>query len=475
MENVSLTTTLPYVNSKPHIGFAVEIIRADVLARFFRAQGKNVFFSTGTDEHGVKIYQKAQEENENIEEYVKRYAEHFMSLKESLNLSYNAFIRTTDEKHKKAAQEFWKRCKENGDIYKKYYSIKYCVGCELEKTDSELDENGDCPLHKGKKIELIEEENYFFRFSRYEEALTSLLKENPDFIIPASRKKEAEAFLKKGLQDFSISRIKEKMPWGIPVPEDEEHVMYVWFDALVNYLSTLNWPKEEYKKWWPSLQLCGKDNLRQQSLMWQAMLMSAKIEPSKQIMVGGFILNNGEKMSKSLGNVVDPLEIVENYSTDSLRYFLLRHIHPFEDSDFTQERFYENYTAHLVNGLGNVVSRVLTLSEKYCEKDFSYNSLSSFPEEYISFFKKYSFNEMMDYIWSRIQKIDERMTKEEPFKIVKTEREKGVKIIQELVQEIYTISYLLEPCMPETSEKIKKAIEENKKPESLFPRKEKSK
>jgi len=286
-EKVYITTTLPYVNAKPHIGFATEIIRADVFARYQKILGKDVFFNTGTDEHGQKIYDKAIEAEKTPQEYVDGYSAEFKKLIPALGISPDIhFIRTTDEHHKKAAQEMWRRCVANGDIYKAQHAVKYCKGCELEKTESEL-EGGKCPLHQNYDIEVREEENYFFRFSKYQEILLELYRTNPRFVIPDFRLKEIVTFVEGGLQDFSVSRLKSKMSWGIPVPEDEEHVMYVWFDALTNYISTLGWPeKEDFDGWWPGIQFAGKDNLRQQSAIWQAMLLSAKLPTSKQIYRG---------------------------------------------------------------------------------------------------------------------------------------------------------------------------------------------
>ncbi|MFZ2882356.1 MAG: methionine--tRNA ligase, partial [Candidatus Moraniibacteriota bacterium] len=309
-----ITTTLPYINADPHVGFAREIIEADVMARFHGANGDEVFFNTGTDEHGLKIFRKAEELGMNVQEYCDKKALEFDKLKIALNLSYNNFIRTTDEKHIKAAQEFWRICDKNGYIYKKNYKIKYCVGCELEKTDSELvDEK--CPDHPNMELEIIEEENYFFRYSAFQEKLAELYKSNPKLVFPKKRFNEAKSFLEGGLQDFSISRLKDKMPWGVPVPNDENQVMYVWFDALVNYISAIGWPEnlESFEKWWPGVQVCGKDNLRPQAAMWQAMLMSVNLPASTQIFVNGFITVNGQKMSKSLGNVISPYEMVEKF------------------------------------------------------------------------------------------------------------------------------------------------------------------
>lgn len=466
---ISITTTLPYVNANPHVGHALEFVQADIMARYNRLIGNEVFFNTGTDEHGIKIFRKAAEEGKEVKGYVDEYASRFQTVLKKLDISYDAFIRTTDPKHIVAAQEFWKRCKDNGDIYKKEYKVKYCVGCELEKTDSELvDEK--CPIHPTTPIELIEEENYFFRFSKYQEALLELYTTRPDFVVPQTRLREITSFAERGLQDFSISRLKEKMPWGIPVPEDENHVMYVWFDALVNYISTLGWPDEKYMTWWPSVQFAGKDNLRQQSAMWQAMLMSANIQSSKQIIIHGFINSGGQKMSKSIGNVIDPMMLIDAYSIDAVRYYLARHVHPFEDSDMTVERFHEVYTANLVNGLGNLVSRVMKLAETYLETPIEKPESAPFPEEYTQALEAYEFNKAMDYVWSRIGQADGRMTTEEPFKVVKTDPKEGKRIIAELVLELYHIARLLEPIMPETSAKMKETVLANKKPETMFPR-----
>jgi len=273
-----VTTTLPYVNSDPHLGHALEFVQADCFVRHSRLSQIDTLFNIGTDEHGIKIYRKAEEKGVAVEDYVAQYAERFRTFADELGIDYSHFIRTTDVHHVHAAQEFWRRAKENGHIYKKKYSIKYCVGCELEKSDSEL-ENGRCPIHPNLEVELIDEENYFFAFSRFTEDLQKLYVERQNFVVPDYRFNEIRAFVDRGLKDFSISRLKEKMPWGIEVPDDPDHVMYVWFDALVNYISTLGWPEEQetFEMFWPVIQFAGKDNLRQQSAMWQAMLMSTDI------------------------------------------------------------------------------------------------------------------------------------------------------------------------------------------------------
>ncbi len=472
-KNFYITTTLPYVNSDPHVGFAMEVIRADAIARFYTAQGYNVFFNTGTDEHGLKIYQKALENNETPQQYVDRYAQKFKDLKGILNLSYTSFIRTTDTKHIEAAQEFWKACDNKGDIYKKLYKIKYCIGCELEKTDSELVDD-KCPLHPDKAIEIIDEENYFFRWSNYQQKLLDLYTARPDFVLPDFRLNEIKKFVERGLEDFSISRLKSKMPWGIEVPGDSEHVMYVWFDALVNYIAAIGWPTNntEFNSWWPGVQYAGKDNLRQQSAMWQAMLMSADIEPSRQIVINGFITSGGQKMSKSVGNVINPIDVVNEYGTDALRYYLLREITPFEDGDFTMDAFKVTYNANLANGIGNLTSRILKLSETYLENAVEISAYT-LPEEYIESFKKYELNKVSNIVWNYINDTDKFIQEQEPFKVIKVDIEKGKAQIVTLVQRLYAIACMLEPLLPETAQKIKSAIVQNKKPEQpLFLRKD---
>lgn len=464
-----ITTTLPYVNAEPHVGFAKEILEADVLARFHRTNGDEVFFNTGTDEHGQKIYDKAKDFGMDTQKYCDDMAAKFDRLKEALNLSYDKFIRTTDENHVKAAQEFWKICDKNGDIYKKNYKIKYCIGCELEKTDSEL-VDGKCPDHPNMELEIREEENYFFRFSAYQEKLLKLYEENPDFVLPKKRLNEIRNFVEKGLEDFSISRLKEKMPWGVPVPGDENQVMYVWFDALVNYVSTLGWPneKEKFEKFWPGVQVCGKDNLRQQSAMWQAMLFSAGLPNSKQVFVNGFITVGGQKMSKSLGNVISPYEMVEKFGTDATRYLLLSGASFGEDFDITWEKLIEKYNADLANGLGNLVSRVIKLTE-----DFSFvlkvEPLVSEGSTFKSLIDKMELSQALGDIWEIVKDCNRFIDENKPWELKKTDEEKFKEVMQELISNLNLLSEILASFLPETSEKIKKALE-TKKAEPLFQR-----
>lgn len=471
MEKFYITTTLPYVNAEPHIGFAMEIIRADVLARMHRELGDEVFFNTGTDEHGQKIFQKATEAGLDPQAYCDEYASKFGELKTGLNLSYDNFIRTTDEHHLKAAQEFWKRCEAKGDIYKKTYKVKYCVGCELEKTDSELVE-GKCPLHPTQNLESIEEENYFFKFSEYQQKLLDLYEARHNFVCPDFRQNEMKIFVAGGLQDFSISRLKSKMPWGVEVPGDPSQVMYVWFDALVNYISALGWPEntEKFNDFWPGVQVCGKDNLRQQTAMWQAMLMSADLPNSKQVFVGGFLTSGGQKISKSLGNTINPLEWSKKYGVDALRYFLLAEVSVFEDSDVTIERFEEAYQAGLANGIGNLAARVATMAERIGLK--VPEQKMGMREEVVNKLNTYRFDEAMKFIWDDIKRADTLINQREVWKLTGEEQQF---VLADLVRIIRQIGADLVPFMPETAEKLKTQFgkEEIKRGDNLFQRIEK--
>ena len=500
-----LTTTLPYVNAPLHMGHALEFVRADAVARYKKLLGFDVYFNTGTDEHGIKIYGRAKEEGLSVQEFVDRGFEIFKEQIKMFGVSDDAhFIRTTEERHEKAAQEFWKRVAENGYIYKKNYEAKYCIGCESEKTDSEL-VDGECPEHPGKKLEIIEEENYFFKYSAFGGKILDFYEQNPNFVIPEFRFNEMKAFVKNGLQDFSISRLKSKMPWGIPVPDDPDHVMYVWFDALVNYISTLGWPAspllvEEgvrgggfkdspprlsgtppskggenlFEKYWVRgnpTQYCGKDNTRFQSVMWQAMLMAAGLPNSHQIVVNGFITGEGGvRMSKTLGNVVDPRDIVRDYGIDALRYFLLREVGSFEDSPFTLERFKNAYNSGLANGLGNLASRILTLSEKY---DVSLKNRQPFLLNQVGkWMEIFDIKQAMDEIWWHISDIDKFIADKKPFSLFKTNPEKAKSDVLNSLYRLQDIAATLKPFLPETSGKIIELIEQNKKPiEPLFPRK----
>ncbi len=480
-----ITTTLPYVNAEPHVGHALEFIRADIIARWQSLTGHEVFFNTGTDEHGSKIYQKAAQAGISTQAFVDQNAAKFKELLPLLGIQDKVnFVRTTDPHHIAAAQEFWRRVAKNGYIYKKDYAIKYCVGCELEKTDSEL-VNGRCPLHPLQELEIIQEENYFFKFSAFGPKLAAFYEAHPDFVVPNFRYNEIKAFVSRGLEDFSISRLKSKMPWGIEVPDDPNQVMYVWFDALVNYISAIGWPDDQvrgetvpgaFEKWWVLsggvVQYCGKDNLRQQSAMWQAMLMAAGLPPSRTIVIDGFVTGEGGvKMSKSLGNTIDPLEIIHEYGTEAMRYFVSRELSPFEDSPFTKEKFKEAYNANLANGVGNLTSRIMKMAADNLPQPISLPAVE-YPEAYRQAMDAYNIQAAANIIWQEIGEADRIIQSQAPFKLVKTDREAALLIISDLVARLYKVAYLLAPILPETAETIRGLVEGNSMPTApLFLRK----
>ena len=471
--NRYITTTLPYVNADPHIGFASEVVSADALARYWRLIGHEVFFNTGTDEHGQKIAEKADEKGESRQDYVDHFANEFKKLGEGLGLSYDRFIRTTDADHKAAAQAIWQKCLDSGDIYKKKYKGLYCVGDEMFLRDSDL-VNGRCPNHPNMEPQVVEEENYFFALSKYQGYLTEYLS-RPGVIVPEWRRVEALNFVEGGLEDFSISRERERLNWGVDVQDDENQVMYVWFDALTNYISTLGWPEDKegnFEKFWREgevIQVAGKDQVRFQSIMWQAMLKSAGVKATDKVVYHGFINSGGQKMSKSLGNVINPYDLVSRYGTEATRYLLLRHVHPFEDTDVTFERMDEWYTANLVNGLGNLVARVMKLAETHLD-----NPVEAVEEDLLTEFKEamdnFDIQKATDVIWKEIGDLDAYITTTEPFKLVKTDKSAAIEIIAESAERVYRIACHLEAIMPSTSKIIKEAVLANKKPDNLFNR-----
>ncbi|MBI2630688.1 methionine--tRNA ligase [Candidatus Nomurabacteria bacterium] len=466
-----ITTTIPYVNADPHIGFALELVQSDAIARYQRLIGREVFFSTGTDEYGQKIWEASQKQGKPVQEYVDHYAQVFLDLTKSLNLSVDNFIRTTSKEHIEAAQKFWRLCDTRGDIYKKKYQGLYCVGCEKFIVEKDLID-GKCAFHPTLTPEMVEEENYFFRLGKYKEELLEYLN-GEKAIIPEWRRKEAIDFVENAIEDFSVSRSKERLTWGVPIPDDDTQVMYVWFGAFVNYISTLGWPnqKEKFEKFWTqgeTVQTAGKDMVKFQSVMWQGMLMSAGIKTTDIVVYHGFVTGEGGiRMSKSLGNVINPNDIVKEYGTDALRYFLLREISSFEDSPFTMERFKEAYNSGLANGLGNLVSRILTMAENYGVAFMAPDAETVFPIE------NFNIKEYADKIWAKIADADKKIQETEPYKLFKFDPSGAKKIITELTHELYQVALALQPLLPETAKKMIELIKNSKKPEKpLFLRKE---
>jgi methionyl-tRNA synthetase len=478
MKKFYLSTALPYVNYAPHAGFALEIIQADVVARYHRSLGEDVFFLTGTDENSLKNVQAAKKEGISVKKLVDRNAQRFYELKKVLILSFDDFIRTTETRHIKGAQKLWRACQK--DIYKKTYCGLYCVGCEAFYKESEL-VNGLCPEHKTKP-ELVEEENYFFRLSKYQKKLKKIIESNKVEIIPQARKKEVLSFINSGLEDICISRLaKRGQGWGIPVPGDPNQILWTWFDALSNYINAVGYfddPKR-FKKWWPAdLHIVGKGVIRFHAVYWIAMLLSAKLALPKTIFVHGYLTVAGQKMSKSLGNIVDPFELVKKYSTDSVRYFLLREIPSTEDGDFTYEKFEQRYNSDLAKGLGNLVARVITMAKNSPKgkPSASYGAgklqteINKTQRTYKKTLDNFKFNETLVAVWELIGACDRYIEKEKPWSFDSTQdKEKSRKVIGDLLFSLEEIAELLRPFLPETAEKIQKQLK-TKKSKPLFPR-----
>jgi len=464
-----LSTALPYVNDVPHAGFALEIIQADVIARYRRLLGEDVFFLTGTDENSLKNVRAAEKEGISVKKLVDRNAKRFYELKKTLNLSFDDFIRTTEERHIKGAQKLWKVCQK--DIYKKKYKGLYCVGCEEFYKKSEL-ENGLCPEHQTRP-ELVEEENYFFKLSKYQNQLRKIIEDDEVRIIPETRKNEALSFIRSGLEDICISRSAERgRGWGISVPGDSNQAQWTWFDALSNYINALGYAEnsKKFQEWWQKnenkLHIVGKGVLRFHGIYWVAILFSAKISLPKTIFVHGYLTSGGQKMSKSLGNVIDPFELVKKYGTDAVRYYLLREIPATEDGDFTYEKFEQRYNSDLASGIGNLVARINTMADKLKIKKFKIdlklkNKIRETESSYKKNLENFRFSEALKVVWDLISFCDKYIEEERPW-----ENKKGANLVlNNLLFALDNIADLLLPFLPETADKIKKA---DTKP--LFPR-----
>ena len=500
MSRAYITTSIAYTNAKPHIGYCLELLQADVIARYNRQQGREVWFLTGTDEHGSKIANKAKEQGKTPQDFCDEIVTGFKTLKPLLGLSNDDFIRTTDQKrHWPTVWAIWQKLKEQGDIYKKKYKGLYCVGCEAFVKEKDL-VDGKCPIHE-KPPEVIKEENYFFRLSKYQNQLEKIIKAEKIKIIPETRRAELLSFIIKGLEDVSCSRPREKLEWGIPVPDDKTQTVYVWLEALVNYISVLDYTTKgnKFKKFWPPDVHCiGKDIfVRFHGSLWPAMLLSLKLSLPKTIFVHGFINVEGQKMSKSLGNIIDPFELVKKYGTDAVRYFLLRESSPFDDLDFTFEKFEKRYNSDMADGLGNLVARIITLTAKLKIKDLRFKIKDSRLNKEIEktgknwgkALNEFKFNEALISIWELISFCDHYIEKEKPWELIKSKvknrasegsegeeedgvlfaRRKSKVVISNLLLALKEIAKLLQPFLPQTSEKIGEQIK-TKKTKPLFPR-----
>lgn len=438
------------------MGHAYTSIVADALARYHRLRGDEVSFVTGTDENSQKNVEAAEKSGQpDVQRFVDQMSAVWQQTFDSLDISNTDFIRTTEARHKAGVEEFWKRVNDAGDIYAGTYEGWYCVGCEAFKTETEL-EGGNCPLHK-KPVSKLQEKNYFFKLSKYREALLEHIEKNPDFIQPESRRNEIKSYIKDFMQDMSISR--ESMKWGIKVPEDPTQVIYVWFDALINYMTAVGFGTDEkkYKKWWPAeVHLVGKDIIKFHCALWPAMLMSAKLPIPKRVFAHGFFTVNGDKMSKSIGNVVDPLEIAKQYDLDTLRYYLLRDIPFGEDGDFSTERLAARYEGELANELGNLVYRVLSMTERYL------NGVVPAPVKgKIEAWDAYEVamddlrpHEAITAIWTVVRSANRFVEENEPWNLAKSDLKKLEGVLYTLLETLRHLGWMLAPIMPETSRRI---------------------
>lgn len=459
--NYYVTTSIPYVNGEPHIGFGMELVQADVLARAARQQGKPVIFTTGTDEHGTKVAEKAAELKLDPKAYADKISKKFRDLHKLLDISNDRFVRTTDAGHEQRAQIIWKNL--SADIYKSKYVGLYCVGCEAFVTEAVAKANkGICP-HHGTPYEKLEEENYFFKLSKYTPEIQKAIESGALQIIPATKKHEILQVIKDGLEDISISRPKEKISWGIPVPGDKTQVMYVWFEALMNYITVLGYPEhKDFKDFWPAnAQVIGKDILRFHAAVWPGMLLGLGLPLPKTLYVHGFVTIGGEKISKSLGNVIHPKEIVDKYGADAFRYFFLRHIPSYEDGTFTWELLEQSYNNELANELGNAVQRTVVMIQKY-----QAGAIGEIPpaehdvSKYNEALEKCKFDRALDEVWEQVRGLNQYIDEEKPWTLAKDKDEEHLReVLAYQTSCLLQIADMLEPFLPSTSAKIKKIFE----------------
>lgn len=467
-----ITCAIPYVNAAPHVGHALEFVQGDVLARYHRLLGEDVILLSGGDENALKNVQAAEKAGEPVQEFVDKNNKLFVELTKKLNCQFDVWQKGSDtENHFKSSQKLWELCDKADDIYQKEYSGLYCVGCEAFYEKEELNKNGECFEHPGKKLEEVKEKNYFFKLSKYQDELIKLIKFDKLKIHPIERKNEILSFLKEPLQDISISRSNERAKnWGVPVPNDPTQKIYVWFDALNIYQSGIGFGlnDEKYKKYWPAdTHVIGKGISRFHAIYWPVFLISAKLPTPKEIFIHGYFTVNGQKMSKTLGNVIDPTEIINIYGADALRYYLLAKFSPFTDGDFSEEKLKDVYNGDLANGLGNLVSRVARLCEK---SEFSFESKETtiYPEV-VKAIEEFRFDNALKFIWSKVTAVDQEINKAEPWKL---EGDKLQKALQSYLNDIAEIALNLKPFLPETTEKIAEVFGaiQIKMVEPLFPR-----
>jgi len=472
MNKFYITNAIPYVNAAPHVGHALEFVQSDVIARFHKLIGDDVLLLCGGDENALKNVQAAETAGEKVQDFVDKNTQAFYDLSKKLNIEFDVWQKGSDIKnHYPSSQKLWELCNKSGDIYRQIYKGLYCVGCEAFYTKDELDENGECFEHPGKKLEEVEEENYFFKLSKYQDKLLELIESDTYKITPEFRKNEILNIIKSGLRDFSISRSNVRAKnWGVPVPGDNSQRMYVWFDALNIYQSGIGfgWDDTTYKKWWPAnLHVIGKGIIRFHAIYWPAILLSAGLALPKALFVHEYFTVNGQKMSKTLGNVIDPVELINKYGADALRYYFLAKFSPFSDGDFSESKFREVYNADLANGLGNLVARVAKLSES-CNISLG-ESTADYDQKFKDYLKIYEFDKAIGYVWEMIKTLDKDINVQEPWKIENFDEKQDV--VAGFAARVYWIGFYLQPFLPETSGKIIKQFSGIiKSGESLFPR-----
>lgn len=469
MKKFYLTTAIPYVNGLPHVGHSLEYFQADTVRRYYRLKGYKTLLLSGADENALKNVQAAEAEGLPVQQFLDRNSQIWHDTYEFLGVHLDVFQRGSDQKkHWPGVQKLWKLCEQNGDIYKKEYEGLYCVGCESFKTTGELVDE-ICPTHQ-KKPELVKEENYFFRLSKYQDKLIQVIETNEFKITPENKRKEVLSFIKSGLEDFSVSRSNERARGiGVPVPDDPTQKIYVWFDALNIYMTGIGfgWDEEKWKKWWPAeLHIIGKDINRFHTVYWPAMLLSAGLALPKQILIHGFVNLKGAKISKSVGNVISPQDVVKQYGLEPLRYYMLSQIPIDNDGDFADERFRETYNADLANGLGNLVARVAKLCEKV---NLNVPELpTEFDPKMTKFLDEFKFNEALSHVWGEITEADKKINQQKPWEMSGEELQK---VLLDYVNRIQAIGYNLQPFLPQTAEKIlKQFLGQIKSGAPLFPR-----
>jgi methionyl-tRNA synthetase len=469
----ALTTPLYYVNDLPHVGSAYTTMAADVVARFQRLLGNSVLLITGTDEHGQKIQRTAESRGQEPQSFSDEMSAGFVSLWELLNIKYDRFIRTTDTRHEAIVKEFFQRVWEAGDIYQGQQKGWYCVSCEEFKEERELLEGHRCPIHTNKEVEWRDEQNYFFRLSKYQTKLEELYQSRPDFIQPETRRNEVLNFVSQGLQDFSISRIN--VDWGFPVPVNPKHTLYVWFDALLGYITALLDPKEEptlenaLAKWWPvNLHLIGKDILRFHAVYWPAMLMSADLPLPQQVFGHGFLTKNGQKMGKTLGNTLDPVALVNRYGRDAVRYYFLKEIEFGRDGDFNEVRFINILNADLANDLGNLLNRTLNMVKKYCAGNVPSITNEDIPidhalkaiglrlgEQVKNAYETLAFNKACEATLTLVQASNKFIDEQAPWTLYKQGQQQAVEqVLYAVLESVRLAAYLLSPIIPDISSDI---------------------